>query len=109
MPRKLDYTDDAADDLEGIRRWLTQPGAGPAALGRLKAVQASIRRLRQQPCLYPVGDQPGVRELPCPHGYRAFYEVCPDTGSNQTAGDVMVLRVFGPGQDRGTADSGFEA
>jgi hypothetical protein len=23
-----------------------------------------------------------------------------DTGSNATAGDVLVLRVFGPGQDR---------
>jgi hypothetical protein len=42
-----------------------------------------------------------VRELPCPHAYRAFYEVHPDTGSNDTAGDVMVLRVYGPGQDRG--------
>ncbi len=100
MPRRLDYAEDAADDLEAIRHWLTQPGAGPAALGRLKAVRASIRRLGRHPCLYPVGDQPGVRELPCPHGYRAFYEVRPDTGRNRTAGDVTVLRVFGPGQDR---------
>jgi hypothetical protein len=41
-----------------------------------------------------------VRELPCEGGYRAFYEVLPDTGRNDTAGDVIVLRVFGPGQDR---------
>ena len=100
MRRKLDYADEAIDDLDVIRRWLTQPGAGPAALRRLKAVHASIRRLRQMPCLYPVMDQPGTRELPCPHGYRVLYEVNPDTGRNDSAGDVMVLRVFGPGQDR---------
>jgi plasmid stabilization system protein ParE len=104
VPRRLDYTEDAADDLEAIRRWLTQPGTGPAALRRLKAIQASIRELRQHPCLHPVVDQPGVRELPCPHGYRAFYEVHPDTGRNDTAGDVTVLRVFGPGQDRSALD-----
>jgi hypothetical protein len=28
------------------------------------------------------------------------YELHPDTGSNATAGDVLVLRVFGPGQDQ---------
>lgn len=44
---------------------------------------------------------PGVRELPCDGGYRALYEVIPDTGREETAGDVLVLRVFGPGQDRG--------
>ena len=102
MPRRLAYAEDAADDLATIRRWLTQPGAGQAGLRRLRAVHASIRRLRGRPCLYPVVDQPGVRELPSAHGYRAFYEVRPDTGRGDTAGDVMVLRVFGPGQDRNT-------
>jgi hypothetical protein len=29
-------------------------------------------------------------------------EVHSDTGRNDTAGDVRVPRVFGPGQDRGT-------
>ena len=33
-------------------------------------------------------------------GYRAMYEVVPDTGRSATAGDVMVLRVYGPGQSR---------
>jgi len=32
-----------------------------------------------------------------------LYEVLPDTGSSATAGDVRVLRVYGPGEDR----SGF--
>jgi hypothetical protein len=41
-----------------------------------------------------------VRELPCDGGYRALYEVTPDTGRSETAGHVIVLRVYGPGQDR---------
>jgi hypothetical protein len=41
-----------------------------------------------------------VRELPCAGGYRALYRVTQDTGRDQTAGDVTVPRVFGPGQSR---------
>jgi hypothetical protein len=83
-----------------IRRWLTQPGSGPGARRRLTAIRAAINRLRQHPCLYPVGQHPGVRELPCDGGYRVLYEVRPDTGRDETAGDLRVLRVFGPGQSR---------
>jgi len=43
---------------------------------------------------------PGVRELPIAGGYRVFYKVETDTGRDETAGDVRVLRVYGPGQDR---------
>jgi plasmid stabilization system protein ParE len=102
VPRKLDYADEAIEDLKAIRRWLTQPGSGPRAQRRLRAIRAAINRLKQRPCLYPVGQHPGVRELPCDGGYRALYEVLPDTGRDETAGDVLVLRVFGPGQDRTT-------
>jgi len=42
----------------------------------------------------------GVRELPCDGGYRALYRVIPDTGRSGTAGNVLLLRVFGPGQPR---------
>ncbi len=52
------------------------------------------------PCRCPVGQHTGVRESPCSSGYRALYEVQPDTGRDETAGDVRVLRVFGPGQSR---------
>lgn len=41
-----------------------------------------------------------MHELPCDGGYRALYRVHPDTSLNDTAGDVRVLRVYGPGQDR---------
>ena len=99
MPRNLRYTEPATDDLEAIRRWQTQPGSGLAAIRRMKAIRAAINRLRHFPCLYPLGDQAGVREMPC-GGHRVIYAVDPDTGRNDDAGDVLVLRVFGPGQSR---------
>ncbi len=100
MPRRLIYAPRARDDLEAVRRWLTQSGSGPAAWRRLAAIRTEIRRLQQSPCLWPVVQHPGVRELPCAGGYRALYDVIPDTGRDDTAGDVRVLRVYGPGQDR---------
>ncbi len=102
MPRQLVYAPRAREDFDAVRRWLTQPGSGPLARRTLAAIRASLRRLREQPCLWPVGDHPGVRELPCAGGYRVIYRVHPDTGRNETAGNIQVLRVFGPGQDRRT-------
>lgn len=99
MPRQLRYTDDAIRDLEGVRRWQFQPGSGPAAIRRVKAIQAAIRNLKRMPCLYAAVDHPGVRELPC-EGHRVMYVVEPDTERNDSSGDVLVLRVFGPGQSR---------
>jgi plasmid stabilization system protein ParE len=100
VPRLVDYTDEALADLRDINLWLTQPGSGSAARRRLTAIWTDIEGLRDHPCLWSVGPHPGVRELPCAGGYRALYQVTPDTGSNETAGDVLVLRVFGPGQSR---------
>jgi hypothetical protein len=79
-----------------------QPGSGPAAWHKLDAILAAIEDLRDYPCRFPLGAHPGVRERQCAGGYRALYRVRPDTGSDATAGDVRVLRVFGPGQERGT-------
>jgi plasmid stabilization system protein ParE len=102
VPRRLIYAPLARRDLEAARDWLTQPGSGSAARRKLTAIWAAIEKLREYPCLYPVGQHPGVRELPCDGGFRALYEVLLDTDRDETAGDVRVLRVFGPGQDRGT-------
>ena len=101
MPRELIYAPEALADLEEASHWLTQPGSGPRAWRRLPAIRDSIERLREHRCLWPVGQHAGVRELPCEGGYRALYDVFPDTGSDETAGNVIVLRVYGPGQDRG--------
>jgi len=100
LRRRLQYTEQAGDDLENIRRWLTQPGAGQAALRRLNEIRTAIRGLLEHPGRYAPTEHEGVRELPCRGGYRVLYRVSPDTGRDETAGDVRVLRVFGPGQSR---------
>jgi len=100
VPRRLSYTEKARNDLDAIRQWLKQPGSGSTARRRLQAIYADIKRLKQAPCLHPIGQHSGVRELPCAGGYRVLYRVSPDTGLSSTAGDVRVLRVFGPGQSR---------
>lgn len=97
--RRLTIARGAARDLAEARRWLTQPGAGSHAARRLAALGVAIRDLRERPCRWPKGAHPGVRERHA-EGYRVAYEVVPDTGDDATAGDVTVLRVFGPGQDR---------
>ena len=71
---------------------------------KLEALVDAIEDLRDHPCRFPLGPHPGVRERLCAGGWRAIYRVVPDSGSDATAGDVQVLRVYGPGQDR----SGFD-
>jgi plasmid stabilization system protein ParE len=100
VPRALTYTDRAIADLKAAKRWLTQPGSGPAAWAKLDAILTAIEGLRDYPCRWPPGRYLGVRERVCAGGWRELYEVIPDTGSNETAGDVLVLRVYAPGQDR---------
>lgn len=99
MTRRVDPAPAALRDLDSIRRWLRQPGAGWVAREKLRRIRDAIGQLRHAPCRWPEGDHPGVREIPV-EGYRILYEVDPDTSDNRTAGNVRVLRVFGPGQDR---------
>jgi len=100
VPRTLSLTDKALADLEAAENWLTQLGSGPAAWARLDAILSVIEGLRDHPCRWPRGLHPGVPERLCAGGWRAFHEVDPDTGRDETAGDVRVLRVYGPAQDR---------
>jgi len=78
---------------------LPNPARARRPSGGLRAIRAAIRRLKRAPCLYAVGQRRGTREFSVA-GHRVIYRVTPDTGSNATAGDVLVLRVFGPGQSR---------
>ena len=105
MPRDLIYAPEALADLDAVATWLTQPRSGRKAWRRLASIRDSIERLREHPSLWPIGEHAGTRELPCADGYRALYEVAPDTGHDETAGGVTVLRVFGPGQERGSLRS----
>ena len=97
--RRLTIARGAALDLAAARRWLTQPGAGHHAARRLTALSTAIQDLRKHPCRWPKGEHPSVRERHV-EGHRVAYEIVPDSGDDATAGDVTVLRVFGPGQDR---------
>jgi hypothetical protein len=100
MPRRLRHTAGASSDLDEARRWLpTQLRSAAAARQPLAAIRADILRLA-------VGEHWGVRELPCTGDYRAPDRVIPDTGRPDTAADVLVLRVFGPGESRAQIRSG---
>lgn len=99
MIRSVTISPEAAADLIAARRWLLQPGSGQVARRRLRNIRSSIRALKQAPCLWAIGDHPDIREIPV-EGYRVLYMVEPDTGSNDTSGDVIVLRMFGPWQER---------
>jgi len=99
LTRRLILAPAALRDLERIRLWLLQPGSGETARKRLRAIRAAIGDLRQNPCAWPYGLHEGVRERPVA-GHRVMYDVVPDTGDSGTAGDVRILRVFGPGQSR---------
>jgi plasmid stabilization system protein ParE len=99
MKRTLRIARRAMLDLDHIRRWQMQPGSGPPARRRVQGILAAIQRLGRHPCTYRRGDHPGTRQMGI-EGHVEIYEVHPDTGRDTTAGDVAVLRVFGPGQSR---------
>jgi plasmid stabilization system protein ParE len=99
VPRSITLSPAAEEDLAAVRAWFSQPGSGPRALARRRTIAQAIRDLIRHPSRYPIGDHEGVRERPV-QGHRVLYAVVPDTGDDRTAGDVLVLRVFGPGQAR---------
>lgn len=99
MTRRLRLAPEATDDIERMKRWYAHPGAGPAAQRRVRSILAAIRHLRRNPCRHRRGDHPGTRQLVIEE-HVVIYEVDPDTGRDATAGDVQILRVFGPGQAR---------
>ncbi|MDV2984304.1 UNVERIFIED_CONTAM: type II toxin-antitoxin system RelE/ParE family toxin [Methylobacteriaceae bacterium AG10] len=99
MLRTLMLSRDAALDIEAARRWLKQPGAGRRAADRLRQIRAVILELRAAPLRWPVGEHEGIREAAA-GGYRILYEIRSGPSRSESEGDVIVLRVFGPGQDR---------
>jgi plasmid stabilization system protein ParE len=99
VPRNFELADAAKAELASANRWLSQPGSGENAARRRRLLGDAIRDLRRHPCRWPIGDHPGIRERSV-GGYRILYEVSLDTGDDATAGDVRILRIFGPYQDR---------
>jgi plasmid stabilization system protein ParE len=100
VPRRVRLSPEARADLSTIRRWQTQPGSGWATKRPRSSHPAGRHRPGgEAPRRYARGAMLGTRELGI-EGHRVVYQVTPDTGDNATAGDVIVLRVFGPGQQR---------
>lgn len=87
------FTARARIDLLAVRRWLNQPGNGLRAHMRLARINRALVELRFSPHRWPVGDNAEVRERPI-EGHRIFYRVDDATRA------VVILRVFGPFQDR---------
>lgn len=99
MPRALTLAPKAQADLEAIRDYAAA-WDNPQAEEKLRArLAAALEDLLDAPCRWPVHDHPQVREKPV-GDYRIMYEVVNDTGDNETAGDVEVLRIFHARQDR---------
>jgi hypothetical protein len=61
------------------------------------ALKQARNTLRDYPCIGEKSEQAGHRQRAV-SGYRMIYQVIPDTGSNETAGKVRVIALFGPGQ-----------
>ena len=98
MPRRVTIAPAAAEGFRRARLWLLQPGSGPAGLRRWEALREARRRLRDHPYLgTPSADHPGLRQLVVAE-HRLIYRLVPDTGDAGTAGDVLILALFGPGQ-----------
>lgn len=98
MPRRVTTAPGAVLALAAARRWLLQPGSGPAGARRWDALREARRSLRDHPYLGGESEEhPGHRQYVV-SGYRLIYRVHPDTGDGATAGDVRIVAVFGPGQ-----------
>lgn len=79
-------------DIEHIKEWLTQPGAGEIAATKLLELLESIADLPETATRYPADpDRPSHRYV-ARHGYWIRFRIGRDL--------VFVSRVFGPGQNR---------
>jgi plasmid stabilization system protein ParE len=97
----LILADPARDDLSRVRDHLTHRSAGPRATRRLHSLEAAITQLLAHPCRWPLSrHHQGVRKRSVEGGFVIIYEVSPDTGHDATAGDVIILAVIFPGEER---------
>ena len=101
MLRRVRLSVSAARDLARMREWYSQPGSGPTAKARVRRITATLRSLQRHPLLgHPDRDTPDLRLL-VSEGHVIVYRVANDTGATADAGDVEIIRIWGPGQERG--------
>lgn len=88
-----------ADIVAAADRFFTYAGPTPQALRRLQDLIEAIEDLTTAPVTFRTSAKfVGVRER-IVSGCTIYFRVLPDTGENETAGDVRVLHVKLPGQD----------
>lgn len=88
-----------ADIVAAEDRFFAYGGPTPQALRRLQNLLEAIKDLKTAPVLFRMSARfLGVRERVV-SGCVIYFRVTPDTGDNNTAGDVRVLHVKLPGQD----------
>ncbi len=98
MARRLIVAPQARNALADARKWLLQPGSGPAGRAKWIALRDAPKLLLLDPCKGArYADLEGMRQYVVA-GHRILYELRPDTGDSTTAGDVYVLLVLGPGK-----------
>ena len=97
MACKVVITAEARLALVDAQRWLLQAGSGAQDRARWLAIRAAgtLADLPYKGTAVP--GRPGLRQLVV-SDHRLLFRVQPDTGSSETAGDIIVLTLFGPGQ-----------
>ncbi len=99
MVRRVAVTPEAAAAFRNARQWLMQPGSGRAGALRWQKLRGIRKILQRSPYIGPAfAGQPGVRVVVV-SDYRVLYQVVPDTGDTQSAGDILIVALFGPGQE----------
>ncbi len=93
---------DAQDDLLGVTRWLSQPGAGVEAANKLAALKNGLRGLRHDPLRHPEFEPTGGRKCTTRGGYEIHYDITPSPAGSTTSGHVEVLFIKSPFQDYAT-------
>jgi hypothetical protein len=93
LKRRLEYAANAERDLSRAIAWQTQPGAGTAAP---RGDRGCGQCVKAYPCLWR--REAGLGRVLIVAGHRVIYSVEPDTGRDETAGGVVILRILGPGQ-----------
>jgi plasmid stabilization system protein ParE len=100
MAWRLRLAPEALSDIERHRVWLTQEGSGRRAHRNLAAIVNAIDGLTRAPLRWPLSpDHHGYRNRII-GGYVIIYRVDADAGAATASGDISVLRVFAPRQDR---------
>src|SRR3712207_5392908 len=99
MPRKVITAPEAAQALAAARLWLTPPGSGLRGRRRWERLLNAPGRLAIFPYSGEKAEHPGHYVLvERTSGYPLIYTIDPDTGDSDTAGDIRIVAVFGPGQ-----------